>query len=86
MERLPDELLINIFSRLPLIQIQQIRKVRKKIEYFFLKFFKKISRRLEGISEEILFKIFKTSDDWDRDQNVLYRMYYKTVQFLPGER
>ena len=28
MEQLPDELLINIFSRLPLLQIQKIREVR----------------------------------------------------------
>ena len=32
MEQLPDELLINIFSRLPLIQIQQIRKVRENFK------------------------------------------------------
>ena len=69
MEKLPDELLINIFSRLPLIQIQQIRKVRHMRIFFFSKTFK-ISRRLEGISEEILYKIFKNSDDWDRGQNV----------------
>ena len=37
MEKLPDELLINIFSRLPLIQIQQIRKVRHMRIFFFQK-------------------------------------------------
>ena len=70
MEQLPDELLINIFSRLPLIQIQQIRKVNLKRKFQVKNFidFLKISRRLEGISEEILLKIFKTSNDWDRDQ------------------
>ena len=81
MERLPDELLINIFSRLPLIQIQQIRKVRMRTEYFFLNFLKRFHADWKESQRKYYSKYLKL-----RMTGTGIRMYYETVHFLSVER